>query len=62
MRGGSVKLKPGESVGWHLTNQNEEALVLLHGSGIANIEGGASVPLHEKTLAYIPTGTRHSHQ
>jgi quercetin dioxygenase-like cupin family protein len=36
MRGGSVKLKPGESAGWHSTNQNEEALVILDGHGIAN--------------------------
>ena len=33
MRGGSVKLKPGDSVGWHSTAANEEALVILHGSG-----------------------------
>ncbi len=39
MTGGSVKLKPGESVGWHSTSANEEALVILHGSGVANIEG-----------------------
>jgi hypothetical protein len=31
MRGGSVKLKPGESVGWHSTAANEETLVILHG-------------------------------
>ncbi len=60
MRGGSVKLKPGESVGWHSTNQNEEALVILHGSGAANIEGQADVPLREKMLTYIPPGTRHN--
>jgi len=60
MRGGSVKLKPGESVGWHSTNQNEEALVILHGSGVAKIEGAAEVPLHEKMMAYIPPGTRHN--
>lgn len=60
MRGGSVKLKPGESVGWHSTNQNEEALVILHGSGVAKIEGGSDVPLHEKMLAYIPPATRHN--
>jgi len=60
MRGGSVKLKPGESVGWHSTNQNEEALVILRGSGTTNIEGGAEVALHEKMLAYIPPGTRHN--
>jgi quercetin dioxygenase-like cupin family protein len=60
MRGGSVKLKPGESVGWHSTNQNEEALVILRGNGVANIEGGSDVPLHEKMLAYIPPATRHN--
>jgi mannose-6-phosphate isomerase-like protein (cupin superfamily) len=60
MRAGSVKLKPGESVGWHSTNQNEEALVILHGSGVANIEGGADIALHEKMMAYIPPGTRHN--
>jgi len=60
MRGGSVKLKPGESVGWHSTGQNEEALTILHGSGVAKIEGHADVALHENLLAYIPAGTRHN--
>jgi len=60
MRGGSVSLKPGESVGWHSTGDNEEALTILHGSGAAKIEGHADVPLHEKLLAYIPPATRHN--
>ena len=60
MRGGSVKLKPGESVGWHSTSGNEEALVILHGTGVANIEGHPDVPLTEKMLAYIPPATRHN--
>lgn len=60
MRGGSVKLKPGESVGWHSTSGNEEALVILHGSGVAQIEGHPDVPLMEKMLAYIPPATRHN--
>src|SRR5208282_2212267 len=60
MRGGSVKLKSGESVGWHSTSANEEALVILHGSGVANIEGHPDVPLTEKMLAYIPPATRHN--
>ena len=59
-RGGSVKLNPGESVGWHSTSQNEEALVILHGRGAASIEGQADVLLEEKMLAYIPSGTRHN--
>ena len=60
MRGGSVRLKPGESVGWHSTSANEEALVILHGSGVAKIEGHAEVALTEKMLAYIPPASRHN--
>lgn len=60
LRGGSVKLKPGASVGWHSTAANEEALVILHGSGVANIEGHPDVPLKEKMLVYIPPATRHN--
>lgn len=60
MRGGAVRLKPGASVGWHSTSGNEEALVILHGNGAANIEGQADVPLHEKMLAYIPPTTKHN--
>jgi len=60
MRGGSVKLKPGDSVGWHSTSGNEEALVILHGSGVAKIEGHGDVALSERTLAYIPPVTRHN--
>jgi quercetin dioxygenase-like cupin family protein len=60
MRGGSVKLKPGESVGWHSTSANEEALVILRGTGVANIEGHPNVTLTEKSLAYIPPQTRHN--
>jgi quercetin dioxygenase-like cupin family protein len=60
MRGGSVRLKPQESVGWHSTGTNEEALTVLHGNGVATVEGQADVPLHEKMLVYIPTGLRHN--
>jgi mannose-6-phosphate isomerase-like protein (cupin superfamily) len=60
MRAGSVRLKPGESVGWHSTGQNEEALTILQGSGAAKTEDHADVSLHAKMLAYIPPGTRHN--
>jgi quercetin dioxygenase-like cupin family protein len=60
MRGGSVTLKPGESVGWHSTAGNEESLVILRGTGVANIEGRGDMPLSEKHLAYIPPATRHN--
>jgi len=60
MRGGSVRLKPEESVGWHSTGQNEEALVILRGSGVASIEGHADVPVSAHRMAYIPPGTKHN--
>ena len=59
MRGGSVNLKPGESVGWHSTKENEEALVILKGSGLAKTDGGPDVSFRERELIYIPPGTRH---
>jgi mannose-6-phosphate isomerase-like protein (cupin superfamily) len=55
-----VRLKPGESVGWHTTGQNEEALVILHGKGKASIEGAEDMPVAEHTLGYIPPATRHN--
>jgi quercetin dioxygenase-like cupin family protein len=60
MRGSSVKPKQGESVGWHSTSSNEEALLILHGSGVVHIEGHPDVPLMEKMLAYIPPATKHN--
>jgi hypothetical protein len=39
MRSGFVRLKPGETVGWHTTGKNEESLIVLHGRGEARIEG-----------------------
>lgn len=60
MRSGFVRLKPGETVGWHTTGQHEEALVVLHGSGEAQIEGRASLPIASEMLVYIPPATRHN--
>jgi mannose-6-phosphate isomerase-like protein (cupin superfamily) len=60
LRSGYVRLKPGESVGWHTTGQNEEALVILHGKGVAKIEGTTGMPVAEHILAYIPPATRHN--
>jgi quercetin dioxygenase-like cupin family protein len=60
MRGGSVHLKPGASVGSHSTSGNEEALVILHGKAALHIEGHTDVSLAENMLAYIPSETRHN--
>ena len=60
MRSGFVRLKPGETVGWHTTGQNEEALVILRGEGAALIDGQAEQAFAAPALAYIPPTTRHN--
>jgi len=60
MRSGYVRLKPGETVGWHTTGKNEESLVVLHGHGEARIEGQSPRPFAAPALIYIPPATRHN--
>jgi oxalate decarboxylase/phosphoglucose isomerase-like protein (cupin superfamily) len=60
MRSGFVRLKPGETVGWHTTGQNEEALVIIRGQGEALIEGQQKVTFAAPMLAYIPPASRHN--
>ncbi len=60
LRSGFVRLKPGDTVGWHTTGQNEETLVILNGKGEAEIDGAAAMPIAEKMIAYIPPATRHN--
>jgi quercetin dioxygenase-like cupin family protein len=60
MRSGFVSLKPGETVGWHTTGQNEEALVILRGQGETLIEGQSKLTVAAPGFAYIPPVTRHN--
>ena len=60
MRSGLVLLKPRESVGWHTTGRNEEALVILRGRGEALIEGQPGRLFAAPMLVYIPPATRHN--
>jgi len=60
MRSGFVRLKPGQSVGWHSTGQHEESLVILHGTGQALIEGQPGRDIAAPELVYIPPATRHN--
>lgn len=60
MRSGFVRLRPGESVGWHTTGQNEEALVVLRGRGEARLEGQAARSVAAQALVYFPPATRHN--
>jgi mannose-6-phosphate isomerase-like protein (cupin superfamily) len=60
MRSGFVRLKPGETVGWHTTGQNEESLVILRGEGETLIDGQAKQSFIGPAFAYIPPATRHN--
>jgi mannose-6-phosphate isomerase-like protein (cupin superfamily) len=60
MRSGFVRLKPGETVGWHTTGQNEESLVIFRGEGEAMIDGQPKLTLIAPAFAYIPPATRHN--
>jgi mannose-6-phosphate isomerase-like protein (cupin superfamily) len=60
MRSGFVRLKPGETVGWHTTGKNEESLVVLRGRGEARIEGQPARAFAGPALVYIPPATRHN--
>ena len=62
MRSGFVRLKPGATVGWHTTGQNEEALVILRGKGAVRLEGQPDQTFAAPALAYIPRATRHNVQ
>jgi mannose-6-phosphate isomerase-like protein (cupin superfamily) len=58
MRSGFVRLKPNETVGWHTTGKNEEALVILRGQGTALIDGKEKQPFVAPAFLYIPPATR----
>ncbi len=60
MRGGFVRLKIGETVGWHTTGRNEESLVILHGSGEARMEGQPAQAFTAPAFVYIPPASRHN--
>ena len=60
MRSGFVRLKPGETVGWHTTGQNEESLVILRGEGEVLIDGKPKQTFVAPAFAYIPPATRHN--
>ena len=60
MRSGFVRLKTGETVGWHTTGNNEESLVILRGSGEARIEDQPAHAFTAPAFVYIPPATRHN--
>jgi len=59
MHSGLVVLLPSQSVGKHSTENYEEAVIVLAGSGEMRITGGETLTLKPKSVAYCPPHTEH---
>jgi mannose-6-phosphate isomerase-like protein (cupin superfamily) len=59
LRSGCVVLKPGENVGEHNTEAEEELLIILEGSGKLLLGKNAEIELEKDSAAYIPPRTIH---
>jgi mannose-6-phosphate isomerase-like protein (cupin superfamily) len=59
MRSGRVYLKPGEDCGEHSTDDHEELLIFLEGSGEAIIGKGKTLTVGSGKTLYVPPHTPH---
>ncbi len=59
IRSGFVTLRRNEDVGSHNTGEHEEILIILHGKGIAEIEGFGKKKIKEGMAVYIPPNDQH---
>jgi quercetin dioxygenase-like cupin family protein len=59
MKSGYVVLAPGHSVGKHSTQQHEEILVVLEGTGEMQFHDGSRLELKANTVLYCPPETEH---
>lgn len=62
MHSGRVHLAPGSECGWHSTEEKEEILVFLKGSGTSVIKGQGEYPVGAGKVMYIPPKTDHNIQ
>ena len=62
MKSGRVYLEPGQKCGQHSTNDREEILVFLSGSGKAIIEGSEPFDIGAGKVCYIPPFTTHNNK
>jgi len=59
MHAGLVSLQPGEDVGSHSTNGNEELIIVIEGTGLIETEGIKS-KIAKDQVAYNPPFTNHN--
>lgn len=60
MRAGMVTLGPSEECGRHSTEAYEELLIILEGSGEAELEGHGTLPVAAGQVVYFPPRTHHN--
>ncbi len=59
LRSGCVILMPGENVGEHSTEAEEEILIILEGKGRLSLNKTAEVDIEKNSAVYIPPRTLH---
>lgn len=59
LKSGRVLLSPGESVGWHVTHDREELIVVLNGTATV-IENNQETQLGAGDTYYIRNRTEHN--
>ena len=59
MRSGAVFLTPGQTVGKHNTNGNEELLIVLEGEGSLILNENQQQKMEVNTVLYIPPDVEH---
>lgn len=60
IKSGHVTLKEGEEIGEHSTNNLEEALIILKGSGRLIINREKGLDFEDNTVVYVPPETIHN--
>ena len=57
---GLVILQPGEEVGYHVTDNREEVILILEGEAVVELEGENEQVVKKDYLVYIPTNKEHN--
>jgi len=60
LKSGKVHLSPGEDCGLHSTEDKEEMLIFLAGTGVALLGQDKSFEVTEGKVLYIPPRTEHN--
>lgn len=60
IKAGLVILQPGEEVGYHVTDNREEVILILEGEAVVGLEGSDEQVIKKDHLVYIPTNKEHN--